>query len=590
MDRTTPTDDYPRISIITPSYNQGRYIGETIESVLAQNYPNIEHIIMDGGSTDGTLEITKRYPRLRVISERDKGQADAINRGFALATGEIFAFLNSDDTLLPGALQRVSKEIDSRRGRHIVMGRCRFIDENGQYFGIEHPSEFKNHTRVLKIWKGYALPQPSIFWTREAWQRCGGMDISLKYHLDYDLFCKMTQHYPIHCIDQVFATYRMHAESKTEQWTVGERLDDSIRLSRRYWGSSLSMKYWGLALSLLWYRFDRVGRARRMYLRFLEHRRLHKTIKGIPDFLVAAVLAPEVAFYMGAYPVLRMNASGMLHSFLTILAKRGTEVGVKTSVYFDRVDPWDDRWVGPKLVLKRAAAEGVQCIHVRGEVDLTFMSRSFSLRVLLDGQEVGEQIVRKTGRFGLEFPLREEVKTGSHTVEILASTWFVHHHFAKSDDYRPLAWRILQQDAVVLSSQKKQLLFVDNKARFPVKGAAVFTTGWYDAELSSLDWVRWTSGTGEMKLVVEGKSNASLRGEFYSLRVPNTLDIVVNGKRISSLEIGWEGFKPQRTMEFVLNAGENTVHFISHYKGQAIETDERRLAVALKNLLFEIEP
>jgi glycosyltransferase involved in cell wall biosynthesis len=133
---------WPCITIVTPSFNQGNFIAETIESVMAQNYPNMEHIVMDGGSTDDTLEVLKRYPHLKIVSEQDRGQADAINKGFALATGDIWAFLNSDDTFLPGALQRVAQEIDPTQGRQVVMGRCRFIDEKGQYGGIEHPSYF----------------------------------------------------------------------------------------------------------------------------------------------------------------------------------------------------------------------------------------------------------------------------------------------------------------------------------------------------------------------------------------------------------------------------------------------------------------
>src|SRR5262245_60443486 len=107
---------WPRISIVTPSFNQGQYIAETIESVLAQKYPDVEHIVMDGGSTDSTLDILQRYPHLHVISESDRGQADAINKGFRLVTGTIWGFLNSDDTLLPGTLARVAQEIDPVHG------------------------------------------------------------------------------------------------------------------------------------------------------------------------------------------------------------------------------------------------------------------------------------------------------------------------------------------------------------------------------------------------------------------------------------------------------------------------------------------
>jgi len=148
----------PRISLITSSFNQGRFIARTIESVLAQDYPDVEHIVVDGMSTDSTADVLARFRHLTVIREPDRGQADAINKGFRAATGQIFGFLNSDDTLEPGALRSVADAIDPAAGRHIVMGRCRFIDEEDRFIGVEHPSAFESHRRVLEIWKGHCLP------------------------------------------------------------------------------------------------------------------------------------------------------------------------------------------------------------------------------------------------------------------------------------------------------------------------------------------------------------------------------------------------------------------------------------------------
>ncbi|WP_347244518.1 hypothetical protein, partial [Thermogutta sp.] len=233
-------------------------------------------------------------------------------RQWGLATGEIWGYLCSDDTLLPGALHRVAREIDPARGRHVVMGRCRFIDEHGRFTGIEHPSHFESHRRVLEVWKGHMIPQPAVFWTPEVWQRCGGMDVSLKYHMDYDLFCRMSRHYRFYFIDQVLATYRLHAESKTDAWTEADRLEDSIRLSRRYWGSPLRPMYWQLALSLAWYRFHRVGRARRLHGKAQEAWRQRRLLPALVYELAAALLAPEVAFYVGIYPALRRRARGIL--------------------------------------------------------------------------------------------------------------------------------------------------------------------------------------------------------------------------------------------------------------------------------------
>ncbi len=432
---------WPRISIVTPSFNQGHYIAETLDSVMAQDYPNLEHIVVDGGSTDGTLNILTRYPHLKVISEPDRGQADAINKGFRLATGDIWGFLNSDDTLLPEALRRVAQEIDSSRGRHIVMGRCRFIDEHGRFIGIEHPSHFESHRRVLEIWKGHMIPQPAVFWTPEVWKTCGAMDETLKYHLDYDLFCRFSRRYRFHAIDQIFATYRLHAESKTEAWTEADRLEDSMRLSRRYWGSPFALRYWQLTLSLALYRFDRVGRGRSWLGQAQEAWRHRQALRALPYALAGGTLAPEVAFYVGVYPPLRERAKGLLKQAVNRFAQmRG--IYPQTAVYLDHTEAWSDGWAGPRLVVSREAGPGAQAVVVQGIVDLTYMNQSFVLSVRVDGEDLGQQCIERSGDFALQLPLRDPLSSGLHTVEVEASTWFVPHRFMRNGDFRPLAWRV----------------------------------------------------------------------------------------------------------------------------------------------------
>jgi hypothetical protein len=128
--------------------------------------------------------------------------------------------------------------------------------------------------------------------------------------IDYDLFCRFSRRYRFHCIDQVLATYRLHPESRTERWTGADRLEDSIRLSRRHWGSPLAPLYWRLTLSLALFRFDRVGRARRWLRRAQESKRRGGVTRALPHALAGVVLAPEVAFYVGVYPSLRDRAKG----------------------------------------------------------------------------------------------------------------------------------------------------------------------------------------------------------------------------------------------------------------------------------------
>src|SRR5262249_35761700 len=160
----------PRITIAVPSFNQGRFIRETLDSLVAQDYPNLEVIVQDGGSTDGAAEIARefadRFPGVfRVHVERDRGHAHALNIAFRKSTGDILGYLNTDDTLYPGCLARVAREIDPARGRYIVFGRCLFTGEGSPYVGREHPAEFHGHFDMLAVWRrGYSiLPQPSPF-------------------------------------------------------------------------------------------------------------------------------------------------------------------------------------------------------------------------------------------------------------------------------------------------------------------------------------------------------------------------------------------------------------------------------------------
>lgn len=241
----------PTISIVVPSLNQAQYLPETLQSLADQNYPALEVIIQDGGSSDGSVAVAenfvRRYPVIfRLFVEKDSGQAEALNRGFARAGGEILGFLNSDDTYFPGTLHRVATEIDPARGRGVVMGRCVFTGEGTGCAGVEHPSEYVSHFEHLAIWKrGFnTIAQSSVFWHRAVWERCGGLDVNEHYTLDYDLFCRFSRHYPFHRIDQLFSTYRLHDRSKSRQLTEAEVLELSIKVSRKYWELWLSPLRW----------------------------------------------------------------------------------------------------------------------------------------------------------------------------------------------------------------------------------------------------------------------------------------------------------------------------------------------------------
>jgi glycosyltransferase involved in cell wall biosynthesis len=207
----------PLVSIVTPSLNQGRYIEETIRSVIAQDYPNIEHIVVDGGSTDGTLDVLRRHDRVRWVSERDRGQAHALNKGFALARGEIFGWLNADDVYLAGAISAAVSALQDT-GCGLVHGGWRQIDEDGNTLRDVAPIPF-DYRLQLEVRNGIA--QPGSLFTREAFELVGGVDERYKYAMDYDLWLKIGARFCVCEVDVPLAAYRLHAGSKTVAETEG---------------------------------------------------------------------------------------------------------------------------------------------------------------------------------------------------------------------------------------------------------------------------------------------------------------------------------------------------------------------------------
>jgi glycosyltransferase involved in cell wall biosynthesis len=202
------------VSIITPSYNQAPYLEETIRSVLAQDYPQIEYAIVDGGSTDGTLEIIKKYEEQLAwwVSEQDKGQTDAINKGFGRARGEILAWLNSDDTYEPGAIAAAVKYLQEHPEVGMVYGNCNFINESGRVIGTFNSAQ--TSYRLLR--QGYAhIPQQTMFFRTELWRQVGPLDPSFYFAMDYDLWTRLAARTEIKYVPQTWANFRLHTSGKT---------------------------------------------------------------------------------------------------------------------------------------------------------------------------------------------------------------------------------------------------------------------------------------------------------------------------------------------------------------------------------------
>lgn len=232
----------PKITVVTPSFNQGEYLEQTILSVIGQGYPNLEYIIIDGGSTDNSLDIIHKYEGHFAYwdSKPDKGQADAINRGFTNSTGEILAWLNSDDMYVPGTLNYISKCFGNTLGHKIVFGNCLRFNQGTKFaFG----SNVEESHQKLDISLCDYIIQPSCFWTKTVWEKIGSLNIDLVYTLDWDWFIRAKQAgVEFDAVGEFLSLYRLHAKHKS---AIGgnARINEIARIYQAYHSRKIAQSY-----------------------------------------------------------------------------------------------------------------------------------------------------------------------------------------------------------------------------------------------------------------------------------------------------------------------------------------------------------
>lgn len=218
----------PLISIVVPTRNQAAYIEETLASIVGQNWPRLELIVIDGGSTDGTQEIVQRYPVTHFVSEKDSGQAEAINKGFRLATGDILAWLNSDDYYLPLALERASAALGDLATPQLVYGHAFYWYTQEDHATVKRAAPFD---RAL-LQRNCCITQPSAFWTRALWEKAGELNQALHFTLDWDFWLRASAHCDFRRLDAVLSVYRFHPDHKSGS-RAARRSEEIVALMQR---------------------------------------------------------------------------------------------------------------------------------------------------------------------------------------------------------------------------------------------------------------------------------------------------------------------------------------------------------------------
>jgi glycosyltransferase involved in cell wall biosynthesis len=363
LERVTPPalGELPLVSIVTPSYNQGQFIRRTVESVLAQTYPNIEYIIVDGASTDETLDILRSYgDRIRWISEPDSGQTEAINKGLQLVQGEIVGYLNSDDVLLPHAIETVVDHFRAHPECHLVYGEADYIDENDQVTG-RYATAGYSFERLM--WD-CCVCQPAAYWRRAIMEVVGPFDEAFQYAMDYDYWIRIaTSGFTIHHIHGTIAQSRLYAATKT--LAARRNIYREIFRTCRVRGGSISTNY----VQGFWHHlaFERprnparllrlAPRLRRVFV-YLHWRWLNRHLYSRREWLTGSLrLARRIVVRrLRRMPrvfalLLRVRASlWAVRAWLGVLGRRKQQPAAAARSASTRVTGyWPDNWVEPRL-------------------------------------------------------------------------------------------------------------------------------------------------------------------------------------------------------------------------------------------------
>lgn len=376
--RAIEVNSWPSFTVVTPSLNQAQFIGGTIESVLGQKYPHLEYIVVDGGSTDGTVELLRRYDgRLRWVSEPDRGQGDAVNKGVRLGHGELIGWLNSDDTYWPDALERAALTFRQRGRAAVVYGDANHVLEDGSLYG-PYPTASFDYTRLAER---CFICQPAAFIRRQAFDDVGGLDIRLAYCMDYDLWIRLGRGHSLVYLPAVFANSRLHKDAKT----LARRrhvYQEILRTVRRHYGYIPYLWVNGYTSYLLRRSRDQVFEA-------------HSST--FPVFLTTLVLG-----VLGN----RRDPGGMSR-FLGDAVRRadavrrvGYRLGVPAAEFQER---WTDGWISRRYVTAIELKPGVDWLAIRGRHNMP-SAPPLRLEIQVNNRLAAEHCLQEPGPFEVKVP------------------------------------------------------------------------------------------------------------------------------------------------------------------------------------------
>jgi glycosyltransferase involved in cell wall biosynthesis len=354
--RSASGNAIPLVSIVTPSYNQGRFLKRTIESVLAQTYPNIEYLVIDGGSIDESIEILRSYEnRFHWISEPDHGQTDAINKGMARAKGEILTYLNSDDILFPHAIERVVQYFRQHPSCDMVYGDADYIDEEDSVLGSYRTADY-SFNRLLE---DCMVCQPAAFWRRRIAEKVGPFDERLNFAMDYDYWLRIAKaDGEIRFLPEKLACSRLYPETKTR--SARSRIYKEIfEICRKNVGRVHESYYQGYWHHLIHEKNNLASRVLRRYhgshtkFAWLHHKWSHRDRYSVAQ--VASFIVKKVSGHVAAA---MRRAKGSI--------KRRSPVATPLRRDAPVQGFWPDNWLEPKLTITPKARVLGQALHIAG--------------------------------------------------------------------------------------------------------------------------------------------------------------------------------------------------------------------------------